>query len=259
MQHRIILSIQGFAAQFFAALALIMSHCGCSNSDHSSYDSMLNGEERVWSITKDRQLINHFGTVLSGTTVRHKFLVKNDSLETYSLLEGEAGIVLNCGCSAITPERRSLGPGEQMYIEVKVNTSGKNGESSNGGTLNWRTLQGADLRTSVSLQENIVFPITCEPESLVFSKEDVLARTPKRITFRQRVPVKWDSFNLQIAGNGLAVSDVVKGKDFAYCDVTANCEKNTESFEGKILGRINLASADAMESTSLYLTQACRK
>ncbi len=64
-----------------------------------------------------------FGSVKEGNTVSHNFMLKNDGKRDLKIRKINAP----CGCTASTPGKKTLKPGEETQIKVSFNTRGRSG------------------------------------------------------------------------------------------------------------------------------------
>jgi hypothetical protein len=65
----------------------------------------------------------NFGTVSSGTNVKHSFVVKNTGKSELVIRKTTA----SCGCTATHPVKSNLQPEESTTIDINFNTSGRSG------------------------------------------------------------------------------------------------------------------------------------
>ncbi len=64
-----------------------------------------------------------FGDVAEGTSVTHNFVVSNSGGDVLKITKVRAG----CGCTAASPEKSELAPGESTTIRVAFNSTGREG------------------------------------------------------------------------------------------------------------------------------------
>ncbi len=72
------------------------------------------------------ELIHEFGTVESGTRVKHSFNFTNTGKSELIIRRVNAG----CGCTATSPSKTNLQPGESSNIDVTFNTQGRRGQQN---------------------------------------------------------------------------------------------------------------------------------
>jgi hypothetical protein len=77
-----------------------------------------NAQATNWAHKMFRVKTHDFGVVARGADVRHRFRVKNVYKETINI----ASVKTTCGCSAAKPSKKSLVSGEEIYIEVTMDT-----------------------------------------------------------------------------------------------------------------------------------------
>jgi len=65
----------------------------------------------------------NFGDINQGDVVTHVFIVSNDGGDLLKI----SNVTASCGCTAATPEKNELAPGESTNIVVKFNSKGKKG------------------------------------------------------------------------------------------------------------------------------------
>jgi uncharacterized cupredoxin-like copper-binding protein len=64
-----------------------------------------------------------FGEVQEGTSVTHNFIVSNSGGDVLKI----SNVRASCGCTAASPEKKELAPGESTTIKVSFNSSGREG------------------------------------------------------------------------------------------------------------------------------------
>ncbi len=69
------------------------------------------------------QTQHDFGKITQGDVVSHDFIIINTGGDTLVIEEVRAG----CGCTAVSPEKKSLLPGEQTKILVSFDSKGRKG------------------------------------------------------------------------------------------------------------------------------------
>jgi hypothetical protein len=67
-----------------------------------------------------------FGTIKQGESVTTNFIITNNGKEPLNIRQTRA----TCGCTASTPEKSNLRPGESSNIKVTFDSSGRSGEQS---------------------------------------------------------------------------------------------------------------------------------
>lgn len=72
-----------------------------------------------------------FGTITQGETVSHTFRFKNNGTEPLKLTR----VKPSCGCTTPEWSREEVAPGEEGFIEVKFNSTGKSGVQSKAVTV----------------------------------------------------------------------------------------------------------------------------
>jgi len=65
----------------------------------------------------------NFGDIKQGTEVSHEFKITNSGGDSLRIIR----IKSSCGCTAASPEKKILLPGESTSIKVKFDTSGRQG------------------------------------------------------------------------------------------------------------------------------------
>ncbi|MEM6348768.1 MAG: DUF1573 domain-containing protein [Bacteroidota bacterium] len=72
-----------------------------------------------------------FGSITQGETVSHTFRFKNNGTEPLKLTR----VKPSCGCTTPEWSREEIAPGEEGFIEVKFNSTGKSGVQSKAVTV----------------------------------------------------------------------------------------------------------------------------
>lgn len=72
-----------------------------------------------------------FGSITQGSTVSHTFRFKNNGTEPLKLTR----VKPSCGCTTPEWSREEIAPGEEGFIEVKFNSTGKSGVQSKAVTV----------------------------------------------------------------------------------------------------------------------------
>lgn len=133
-----------------------------------------------------------FGTALEGRFVTHTFRVKN---------AGNANLLLNglhtsCGCTAASPSKERLAPGETADLQVTFDTRFQKGHRVRTITI---FSNDPDSRaTVVTLQGDVRVEVEATPSEVNFDKVKFGAEASREVT----------------------ISDLTKGKDFSLGDVT---------------------------------------
>ena len=73
----------------------------------------------------------NYGSVPTGTTVTHQFRFRNTGSEPLVLTR----VKPSCGCTTPTYSKEPVQPGEEGYIDVAFNTTGKNGIQNKSVTV----------------------------------------------------------------------------------------------------------------------------
>lgn len=69
------------------------------------------------------QAVFNFGKIRSTQRVQHRFLITNPSQVPLRLLS----LRPDCGCTSVLPERRTLGPGESIHLDLTLDPAGLEG------------------------------------------------------------------------------------------------------------------------------------
>jgi len=70
-----------------------------------------------------QQLEHDFGNINQGDIVNHSFLISNNGGDLLKILDVRA----SCGCTAASPDKKELKPGESTNISVTFNSKGRKG------------------------------------------------------------------------------------------------------------------------------------
>jgi uncharacterized cupredoxin-like copper-binding protein len=74
---------------------------------------------------------HNFGTITQGEKVTHVFILTNNGGDLLVIENVQA----SCGCTAATPEKNELAPGESTNLEVIFNSTGRNGAQKKNITI----------------------------------------------------------------------------------------------------------------------------
>jgi uncharacterized protein (DUF58 family) len=70
-----------------------------------------------------QQTTHDFGDIVQGEKVKHTFVISNSGGDVLKIKDVRAA----CGCTAVSPEKNELGPGESTNLEVIFNSTGRRG------------------------------------------------------------------------------------------------------------------------------------
>lgn len=183
----------------FALLALLCTIGGCNPA--ASPLATGPGAEAAVSIDRD-QFTYEAGEVLAGVEVNGQFTVKNDGTEEISIRE-DTDIKLHCGCCRVAPESKTIGPGGSTTVSVCLDTSGRSGKFSTGGSIVWSSPSGGQRTTHFTVNAAIRPPLQVDPEALHFSEDDLKAERFKELRVRSLAALDWDK--LQVGGESPAL------------------------------------------------------
>ncbi len=92
----------------------------------------------------------NFGTIKQGDIVQHTFLITNNGGDLLKIEDVKA----SCGCTAASPSKKELMPGESANIDVTFNSKGRKGPQTKIVTV---TTNDTDKPTvSLTIRGNIV-------------------------------------------------------------------------------------------------------
>ena len=74
---------------------------------------------------------HNFGKINQGDKVTHVFIITNNGGDLLIIEHVQA----SCGCTAATPEKNELAPGESTNLEVVFNSAGRNGAQKKNITI----------------------------------------------------------------------------------------------------------------------------
>lgn len=118
-----------------------------------------------------------FGTVPSGSDVRHKIAVRNIYQETIQI----TNVSTTCGCAAAQPSQRELKTNETAYVEVTMNTVKFRREKTSNVdvtlTFDGRTFKTVRIPIRAYIRPDIVF----EPGRVEFGSVAVNTGAQRRI------------------------------------------------------------------------------
>ena len=105
-----------------------------------------------------------FGTASSGTTVAHVFKIRNSG--TGTLIIG--GVQTSCGCTAATPSKSTLAPGEESAIAVSFDTRFDKGAATRTITVFTNDLKAQKIL--MTLKGVIKVEVDASPEQIAFGE-----------------------------------------------------------------------------------------
>lgn len=138
------------------------------------------------------------GQVLEGERINHLFEYANASGQVLEV-DPTRDVTADCGCSELTVSRHRLAPGDRASIRVGLNTAGQPGRFAHGGTVTWRSPDGAAHPVRVTLSGEAVTAVRCWPDVVSFSPGDVEAGVVKDVTLSARYPIDWGQVTLRVS------------------------------------------------------------
>ncbi len=138
------------------------------------------------------------GLLIEGERITWEFEYVNGSDRTIQLLRDE-DVRPDCGCSSLTVSRRALGPGERASIRAVVETTGRRGKFTHGGTVTWHDDAGTPIPVQVALSGEVSPVIQVRAGQLTFGAEDIRAGTAKEVTLTSRLPIDWSALSFDVS------------------------------------------------------------
>jgi uncharacterized cupredoxin-like copper-binding protein len=87
-----------------------------------------------------------FGAIKQGETVSHTFVLTNSGGDLLKINNVRA----SCGCTAASPEKSELAPGESTNLTVKFNSTGRNGNQVKTVTVFTNDPQSPEMKITIS-------------------------------------------------------------------------------------------------------------
>ena len=97
-----------------------------------------------------QQLEHDFGNINQGDIVNHSFLISNNGGDLLKILDVRA----SCGCTAASPDKKELKPGESTNISVTFNSKGRKGPQTKIVTVTTNDPEKPSI--SLSIKCNII-------------------------------------------------------------------------------------------------------
>lgn len=180
---------------------------GCSGSPGTDLDVQKQKPDPVFQLGISNYFAREAGKVVSGTLIKASFRIRNETKHVCQIPTSRPGIVVNCGCSSIKPAQSKLEVNEEMTVDVVINTSGKSGPISNGGTIHWETDEKELVSCTLAVHADVFLPLLCEPASLTFEKSEVAQGISKSIRLLPQVAVKWSSLRTSTTSSSFEIVD----------------------------------------------------
>lgn len=112
----------------FAAVLL----ASCSGASNRKAARNANNSDNAEAIIAFREYEHHFGTVREGEKVTHTFTFENQGDGNLVILSALAA----CGCTVPQYDKRPIAPGKRGKIDVRFDTSGRDGMQTKTVTIN---------------------------------------------------------------------------------------------------------------------------
>ena len=93
-----------------------------------------------------------FGDIKQGDKVNHTFMVKNTGKRELIIRD----VKTSCGCTAVTPQKRNIAPGESVPLKVTFNSMGKRGRQNKSITV--ITNDPSNATSVLRIASNVLVP-----------------------------------------------------------------------------------------------------
>ena len=103
-----------------------------------------------------QQLEYDFGNINEGDVVNHSFVISNNGGDLLKILDVRA----SCGCTAASPEKKELKPGESTNISVSFNSKGRKGPQTKTVTVTTNDVEKPSL--ALNIKCNIIVNVVKE-------------------------------------------------------------------------------------------------
>ena len=97
-----------------------------------------------------QQLEHDFGNINEGDVVNHSFVISNNGGDLLKIIDVRA----SCGCTAASPDKKELKPGESTNISVSFNSKGRKGPQTKTVTVTTNDTEKPTL--SLNIKCNII-------------------------------------------------------------------------------------------------------
>ncbi len=133
---------------------------GASDGDHLMVPNAANGRSQLEAIDP----VYNFGTVYSGTTIKHTYRLRNAGTAPLAI----TGVRTSCGCTAAKPTRSRLLPGEESEIAVTFDTHAEHGPATRIITV--FTNDPSHPQLELSMRGNVKLQVEPTPPLVIFER-----------------------------------------------------------------------------------------
>lgn len=105
-----------------------------------------------------------FGTVEPGTIVEHSFAISNTGEKPLDLLQ----VSPSCGCTAVSPEEKTIWPGHFGLVHVKLDTAGLAGPQSKAVRV--RTSDPLAKEITLQMHGEVARDVEAKPTTLLLGR-----------------------------------------------------------------------------------------
>lgn len=98
---------------------LVSCHSGTKKTEPAKVENESGVAKFVFS-----EELHNFGSLTAGEIVAYTFTFRNEGTKSLTVSE----IKTSCGCTEVKMQDRSVGPGEEGYLEVIYNSAGETGK-----------------------------------------------------------------------------------------------------------------------------------
>jgi hypothetical protein len=141
---------------------------------------MSNGHPQVQALDP----VYDFGSVYSGTIVRHTFRLKNAGTAPLTI----SGVRTSCGCTAARPSKNQLLPGEETAIAVSFDTHTDNGPATR--TITVFTTDPNHQQLQMTMRGDVKVQVAVSPSLVTFEGVKRGTEQSRQVTLTDQMPDK---------------------------------------------------------------------
>jgi hypothetical protein len=136
------------------------------------------------------------GSVLEGEVVSHEFTYMNTNSVAVYISDAERDIQMNCGCAHLEVTKECVPVGDVASIVLKVDTTGRQGEVQASGRVKWTGDDGTERYVVLELRMVVEVGLTTDPQTILFSEDDVDACRHRMLLVSSRRRLDWHSLRI---------------------------------------------------------------
>lgn len=139
-----------------------------------------------------------FGVIATGSEAKKLVEIRNGYNQSVHI----SSVSTTCGCSAATPGKTTIGPGETGTVEVKMNTHKFRKKKDSNLIIRFDQPRYAEVR--IPIQAYIRSDVVFDPGLVQFGNVDVGAGASKELQIRYAGRADWDIVDVKISNKSLS-------------------------------------------------------